>query len=251
MRGFRSRPRRVQNETIREATAALRSAKRVFALTGAGMGVASGLKTFRGDGGYWREKPVELLASRAGFEGDPSFVWAWYNERFAAYAAAEPNAGHTALMELERRVHAFFLATQNVDGLQRRAGSRALVELHGDLQSIRCTGCAYRETLAAPFDVARIAHGCGGKLRPNVVWFGESLPPEAWERAASESAAADVVIVAGTSLLVHPAASLARVGDARVTVIEINPDASGGRNVLALRDGVEVALPRIVAELAR
>ena len=239
----------MQSETVREAVAALRRAERVFVLTGAGMGVASGLKTFRGDGGYWREKPVELLASRAGFESDPLFVWAWYNERFAAYAAAEPNAGHTALVELERRVPAFFLATQNVDGLQRRAGSRALVELHGDLQSVRCTGCAYREALAAPFDVARIAHACGGKLRPNVVWFGEALPPAAWERAESESAAADVVLVAGTSLLVHPAASLARVGERGVTVIEINPDASGGRNVLALRAGVEVALPQIVAEL--
>lgn len=241
----------MENEAVRDATAALRRAQRVFALTGAGMGVASGLKTFRGDGGYWREKPVELLASRAGFESDPPFVWAWYNERFAAYAAAEPNAGHTALAELERRVPAFFLATQNVDGLQRRAGSRALTELHRDLQSVRCTGCEYRETLAVPFDVARIPHACGGKLRPNVVWFGESLPPAAWERAERESAAADVVLVAGTSLLVAPAASLARVGDERVTVIEINPDASGGRNVIAVRGGVEDALPRIVAELAR
>ena len=145
----------MQNDGVREAAAALARARRVFVLTGAGMGVASGLKTFRGDGGYWRDKPVELLASRAGFESDPHFVWAWYNERFAAYAGAEPNAGHAALVELEQCVPAFFLATQNVDGLHRRAGSRALVELHGDLQSLRCTGCAYRERLDAPFDVAR------------------------------------------------------------------------------------------------
>ena len=211
------------------------------------MGVASGLKTFRSDGGYWREKPVAALASRAGFEADPLFVWAWYNERFAAYAAAEPNAGHRALAALEERVPQFFLATQNVDGLQTRAGSQAVVELHGDLQSVRCTGCAYRETLAAPFDVARLAHGCGGKLRPNVVWFGEALSPEAWSRAEQASAQADVVIVAGTSLAVQPAASLARVGDGSVTVIEINPDATGGPNVLALRTGTEVALPELIA----
>jgi len=218
----------------------------VFVLTGAGIGVASGLRTFRGDGGYWREHPVETLASRAGFERDPELVWTWYNERFAAYAAAEPNAGHRALAELERIVPHAFVATQNVDGLQKRAGSRALVELHGDLQTVRCTGCVYREPLDQPFDLKRIAHACGGKLRPNIVWFGEALPAEAWERAARESAAADLIIVAGTSLLVQPAASLARVGDSRVTVIEINPDAAGGPNVIALATGSEIALPALL-----
>jgi NAD-dependent deacetylase len=236
---------------LREAADTLQRAERVFVLTGAGMGVASGLKTFRGDGGYWREKPVEALASRAGFESDPVFVWTWYNERFATYAAAEPNAGHRALVELEKHATSFFLATQNVDGLQSRAGSRALVTLHGDLQSVRCTGCSYRALLNGPFDVARIAHECGGKLRPNVVWFGESLPPGAWEAAERASSEADVVIVAGTSLLVYPAASLARVGDDRVTVIEINPDAAGGPNVIALRAGVEAALPSLLEGMVR
>jgi NAD-dependent deacetylase len=233
--------------SFEQAAEVLRRAQRVFVLTGAGMGVASGLKTFRSDGGYWREKPVAALASRAGFENDPVFCWTWYNERIASYAAAEPNAGHRALAVLERRMPQFFLATQNVDGLQARAGSRALVELHGDLQSARCTGCAYRERLDAPLDPARIAHDCGGKLRPNVVWFGESLPPDAWDLAERASAAADVIIVAGTSLAVYPAASLARVGDGGATVIEVNPDAGGGPNVLALRTGTEIALPALVA----
>jgi NAD-dependent deacetylase len=232
---------------IGRAAALLRAAQRVFVLTGAGMGVGSGLKTFRGDGGYWREKSFAELASRAGFEHDPVLVWTWYNERFAAYAAAEPNAGHRALAELERVVPHVFHATQNVDGLQKRAGSRALVELHGDLQTVRCTGCAYREVLDAPFDLARIAHACGGKLRPNVVWFGESLPEGAWESAAGESQSADLIIIAGTSLVVYPAASLGRVGDESVAVIEINPDATGGPNVLALRAGTETALPAILA----
>jgi NAD-dependent deacetylase len=231
------------------AAAALRRAERVFVLSGAGMGVASGLKTFRSDGGYWREKRVEALASRAGFETDPTFCWTWYNERIAAYAAAEPNAGHRALVDIENRAPQFFLATQNVDGLQARAGSRAIVELHGDLQHASCTGCAYREALDGPFDTERIAHSCGGKLRPNVVWFGESLPPDAWNDAARTSAAADVVIVAGTSLAVMPAASLARVGERGVTVIEVNPDADGGPNVIALRVGTEVALPALAAAL--
>lgn len=232
--------------SLAEAAAWVRAAQRIFVLTGAGIGVASGLKTFRGDGGYWREKAVETLASRAGFESDPELVWTWYNERFAAYAAAEPNAGHRALVELEDAVPHVFVATQNVDGLQRRAGSRALVELHGDLQTVRCTGCAYREPLTAPFDLARIRHACGGKLRPNIVWFGEGLPVDAWERAARESVAADLIIVGGTSLLVQPAASLARVGDSRVRVIEINPEAAGGPNVIALESGTEIALPALL-----
>jgi NAD-dependent deacetylase len=240
----------LDEEAVREAARLFGAARRVFILTGAGIGVASGLRTFRGDGGYWRERPVEVLASRAGFESDPAFVWAWYNERFAAYAAAEPNAGHRALAELERRVPHAFLATQNVDGLHKRAGSRAPAELHGDLQTVRCTGCAHREPLLAPFDVARIAHACGGKLRPNVVWFGEALPADVWERAAQASAAADVVLVGGTSLVVQPAASLARVGDERVTVIEVNPDATGGPNVLALRAGTEIALPALIDAIA-
>lgn len=240
----------LDDEAVFEAARIVRAARRVFVLTGAGIGVASGLRTFRGDGGYWRERPVEVLASRAGFERDPAFVWAWYNERFAAYAAAEPNAGHRALVDLERYVPHVFLATQNVDGLHKRAGSRAPAELHGDLQTVRCTGCAYREPLLAPFDIARIVHTCGGKLRPNVVWFGEALPADVWERAARESAAADVVIVGGTSLLVHPAASLARVGDEHVTVIEVNPDATGGPNVLALHAGTEIALPAVLDAIA-
>ena len=236
------------HDDIRAATNALRAAKRVFVLAGAGMGVASGLKTFRSDGGYWREMPVTQLATREGFERDPAFVWTWYNERFAAQTFAEPNAGHRALADLEALVPHLFIATQNVDGLQTRAGSRNLATLHGDLQSVACTGCAFREPLTAPFPLDHIAHACGGKLRPNVVWFGEALPEAEWERAAAASAAADVTIVAGTSLAVQPAATLARAGDRRITTIEINPDA-GSPNAIALRSGAEVALPLIVDAL--
>jgi NAD-dependent deacetylase len=237
------------DQHIRDAAGTLRTARRVFVLAGAGMGVASGLKTFRSDGGYWREMPVTQLATPEGFERDPAFVWTWYNERFTAQTVAEPNAGHRALAELEELLPHLFIATQNVDGLQTRAGSSNLVTLHGDLQSIKCTGCSYREPLTEPFPLDRIAHDCGGKLRPNVVWFGEALPAGAWERAAAESAAADVTIVAGTSLAVQPAATLARAGDPRVTAIEVNPDASGASSAIVLREGAEVALPLIVAAL--
>ena len=239
----------MHDEVFDDAVTALRHAKRVFVLTGAGMGVASGLKTFRSDGGYWRERPVAQLATRAGFESDPAFCWTWYNERVASYLAAEPNAGHSALVDLERIVPQFFLATQNVDGLQTRAGTKSLVELHGDLRTASCTGCAHRERLDAPLDLARIAHSCGGKLRPNVVWFGESLPAGAWEDAARASEAADVVIVGGTSLAVYPAASLGRAGERGVAVIEVNPDAIGGPGVLGLRTGTEIALPALVAAM--
>src|SRR5579872_345746 len=137
------------------AAARLASAARVFVLTGAGLGVASGLPTFRGIGGYWNDRRVEELASPGGFARDPQATWRWYNERIAAYAGAEPNAGHRALVELTALVPQLTLATQNVDGLHARAGSRNVIELHGDLRTLTCTGCTIAEPLEVPFDLAR------------------------------------------------------------------------------------------------
>src|SRR3954471_21775735 len=119
----------------------LARAQRVFVLTGAGLGVASGLGTFRGPDGYWRNHSFEELASLEGFLRNPELVWSWYNERIAAYLAAEPNAGHRALAELEVRVPHFTLATQNVDGLHARAGSKNILELHGSIFQLKCTRC--------------------------------------------------------------------------------------------------------------
>src|SRR5579863_10373746 len=164
--------------------AALRSASSVLALTGSGISAESGLPTFRGVGGLWRTHRVEELASPEGFARDPELVWTWYNERKAAHERAEPNAGHVALAGLERCVADFTLATQNVDSLHLRAGSRNVLELHGNLREARCAGCGARRAFESTgLPLAEIVHTCGGRFRPDIVWFGEPLPPDVWRAA--------------------------------------------------------------------
>jgi len=230
---------------------ALRGARSTFVLTGAGMSAESGLPTFRGAGGYWRQRRFEDLASPQGFARDPQLVWQWYNERLAAYAGAQPNEGHVALAQLERRLNDFTLATQNVDSLHQRAGSRNVLELHGDLRRARCSGCGEIRELAGGFPLEAIEHDCGGRFRPNVVWFGEALPAGTWEGASDAASRADVILVVGTSAQVYPAASLAAPMNGRAFVAEINPDATGlSQNCdLTLRETAAKALPAIVATL--
>jgi NAD-dependent protein deacetylase/lipoamidase len=239
--------------TIAERLAA---ARRVFVLTGAGLGVASGLGTFRGPDGYWRNRSFEQLASLEGFRSNPALVWSWYNERIAAYLAASPNAGHLALAELQELVPQVVIATQNVDGLHVRAGSCNVLEVHGSIFDVKCTGrCVSRgtpfERLKRPFDLARLQHdGCDGMRRPGVVWFGESLPQGTLLEAQRESRQADVILVAGTSAQVEPAASLARKYRSETMVVEINPEpALPHRTNLILAEGTETGLPAIVLAL--
>jgi NAD-dependent deacetylase len=245
-----------RREILATIAGRLAAAQRVFVLTGAGLGVASGLGTFRGPDGYWRNHSFEQLASLDGFRADPALVWTWYNERIAAYLAASPNAGHMALEELQGLVPQLVIATQNVDGLHARAGSRNILEIHGSIFDVKCTGnCVSRETpferLDGPFDLAHLQHdGCGGMRRPGVVWFGEHLPQDALREAQKQSRQADVILVAGTSAQVEPAASLARKYRAQTTVVEINPEpALHLQTNLILEEETETGLPAIVAAL--
>lgn len=235
---------------MNELVAALSRARSVFVLTGAGMSAESGLPTFRGAGGYWGRHRVEDLASPQGFARDPLMVWRWYNERIRAYGGAQPNAGHYALVELETLVPRVVVATQNVDSLHARAGSSDVLELHGHLREARCNRCGATVPIPNGLDAQRIEHDCGGRFRPQVVWFGEMLPQDVWERAASEASGADVMLVVGTSAQVYPAAGLA-VLNPGAFVGEINPDATGlsGRCNCSIRSGAAVALPQIVAAL--
>lgn len=227
---------------------ALHRARSVFVLTGAGMSAESGLPTFRGVDGYWGKHRVEDLASPQGFDRDPRTVWRWYNERILAYRGAQPNAGHVALAQLESLVPELTIATQNVDSLHARAGSTNVLELHGHLREARCTGCAATVPLDDGLDEARIDHECGGRFRPQVVWFGEMLPAGVWERAAQAAARADLILVVGTSAQVYPAAALALQNDAAF-VAEINPDATAlsDRCDAVIREGAASALPRLVS----
>jgi NAD-dependent deacetylase len=211
-------------ETLRMLRDRLAGARAIVVLTGSGISSESGLPTFRGAGGLWRTHRVETLASLEGFGNDPRLVWTWYNERRAAHQAAQPSAAHLALAALEARSADFTLATQNVDSLHRRAGSQNVLELHGSLREARCTGCEARRVLEEPLPLDDIAHACGGRWRPDIVWFGESLPAAVWQRATEAAARADLMLVVGTSGLVNPAASLATRFARDAYVVEINPE---------------------------
>ncbi len=167
---------------------ALEEAESVAVLTGAGISAESGVPTFRGGGGLWRNFSPEQLATPEAFARDPRLVWEWYDWRRGRVAAAQPNAGHRALAELERRAagqgaRSFTLITQNVDGLHDRAGSRRIAKLHGDLWQTRCLGCgAEARNEQVPLAELPPPCRCGGLLRPAVVWFGETLPAAVGKR---------------------------------------------------------------------
>jgi NAD-dependent deacetylase len=199
----------------------LKPSSKVAVLTGAGVSAESGIPTFRSNGGYWRQHRFEDLATPEGFARDPKFVWTWYEERRRAIAAARPNAGHEALVEMEKRVAVFTLITQNVDGLHDLAGSKNVIKLHGDIWTVRCLKCGKERVDRSELNDLPPHCACGGMLRPGVVWFGEMLPEGAMERATAAVRAADLLIVAGTSAQVYPAAGLIPMAK---TVIEINPE---------------------------
>ncbi len=209
---------------IERAREWLGAARSVAALTGAGISAESGIPTFRGPGGLWREYRPEELATPEAFARDPRLVWEWYDWRRGIVARAEPNAGHRALVALEQGKNDFALITQNVDGLHDRAGSCRIIKLHGDIWQLRCVACG-REVHdeRVPLEPLPPRCECGGLLRPGVVWFGESLPAEAMSFAYAAAQRAEVFLVVGTSSVVYPAAALPQVALERgARLIEVN-----------------------------
>ncbi len=202
----------------------LAKAERVAVLTGAGVSAESGVPTFRGADGLWRQYRAEDLATPDSFRRDPKLVWEWYDWRRQLIAKCRPNPAHLAIAFLERRSPEFLLITQNVDGLHRLAGSIRMVELHGNLWRVRCSEEGKTtENLAVPLPAIPPRCECGGVLRPDVVWFGEALPPEALQEAFDFAESCDVFLVVGTSGVVHPAASLPAVARRRgAYVVEVN-----------------------------
>ena len=231
---------------------ALATARHVVVLTGAGVSAESGVPTFRdAQAGLWeRYDPLEL-ATPSAFARHPKLVWDWYAMRREAVRAAVPNPGHHAIVAIERRVPRFLLATQNVDGLHARAGSRSLVELHGNLARVRCSR---EDRIVERWDEPDADEpprcpSCGAFLRPDVVWFEEMLPERALARAEDESRRCDLMIVAGTSAEVYPAAALPSLAKAAgAIVVEVNPHDTPlsplADHVLRERSGV--ALPALV-----
>lgn len=188
----------------------LHDADRVVVLTGAGVSQESGVPTFRGPEGLWRQYRPEDLATPAAFRKDPRLVWEWYDWRRALIATKQPNPAHYALVTLENRIPDFLLITQNVDGLHRLAGSQRLLEIHGNLWQVRCLACGrVTEDRRVPIPILPHCAACGGLLRPHVVWFGEPLDEAILSRAYAALQQVQLMLVVGTSAVVQPAASFA------------------------------------------
>lgn len=210
----------------------LRTASHVVALTGAGISAESGIPTFRDPDGLWEKFEPQELANIEAFLDNPELVQGWYRHRRQVVTEAEPNAAHRALADLEALVPSVTVITQNVDDLHNRAGSRSVWELHGNITRNYCIDC---EQEASPERVDdAIEQGepatctaCGGLIRPDVVWFGEMLPPNVLQKASQAADSADVFLSIGTSAVVHPAARLPlQARDAGAFVAEINPEST-------------------------
>ncbi|HEY4612072.1 MAG TPA: NAD-dependent deacylase [Bacteroidota bacterium] len=234
--------------------AALHRAESVCVLTGAGVSAESGVPTFRGDDGLWKKFKPEELANFDAFIGNPALVWEWYSYRKQVMKNVQPNPAHRALVEIEQMVREFTLVTQNVDNLHTRAGSKNVLELHGNIERSYCIECksfAENIELAADRSAPRCKQ-CGGLVRPDVVWFGETLPWEVFQRASKAAERCDLFLCIGTSAVVFPAASLPLVARQHgAYLVEINQeytDLSHRTHETLLGKAGEI-LPALVHEL--
>jgi NAD-dependent deacetylase len=239
---------------VESTTDALRRSLRtgqIVAFTGAGISAESHVPTFRGTDGLWRNYSPEKLCTAEAFSSHPRLVWEWYDWLRGLIHAAQPNRGHLALTELQRKSPGrFTLVTQNMDGLHDRAGSEDVIKLHGDIWLLRCTKCG-RENRneEVPVNPLPPLCPCGGILRPAIVWFGEMLPIDQWERAMGAAQNADVLIAIGTSALVYPAAGLvqvARQSGARVAIVNPDPTPADDLAEWILRGPAGEILPRLL-----
>jgi NAD-dependent deacetylase len=228
----------------------LAEATNVAVLTGAGISAESGVPTFRGAEGLWREYKPEELATPEAFARNPKLVWEWYDWRRGLIAQAVPNAAHKALVQLEIRKPGFTLITQNVDGLHDMAGSGKILKLHGDIWRMRCTECgANFPNRRVPLPKIPPHCACGGMARPGVVWFGEPMPEGMMKEAEHAAASAQVFLVIGTSAVVYPAAGLipyAKQSGARV--VEINTETTAATAIVdcALHGPASEILPALL-----
>ena len=223
--------------------------RKIIFVTGAGISQESGIPTFRGKDGLWRNHDAMKLATIDAFYDNPKLVWEWYNERRMNIFQAQPNLGHRAIAELEKYADVVVL-TQNIDGLHQKAGSSKVLELHGSIVKIKCSVCDYKEEILTEISNLPPLCKCGNILRPDVVWFGELLPQDVWQNAMNFASKCDLMIIAGTSLVVSPANTLpiyAKQNNA--TLIEINPeDTLMSREMnLVIRNTSAESLPELVS----
>ncbi len=238
---------------IDELKKIITNSNRVTVLTGAGISAESGVPTFRGAGGIWQNYQVTDVATPQAFARDPELVWEFYNWRRKLVSKVTFNPGHKALVELENHVNDFTLITQNVDGLHREAGSRRLLEIHGNLWEVRCTRCGLL-TMNKSKDMGQLPKctECGGLLRPNVVWFGESLDPDILNKSVEAAKNCELMLIIGTSGVVQPAASLAfqaKAAGAVVAEINIERTPQSGQMDFVLTGKSGEILPMLVGDI--
>jgi len=239
---------------ITKAAEIIRHGESVFVLTGAGVSAESGIPTFRGRDGLWKNYSATDLATPEAFQRNPALVWEWYHWRQSFISRAQPNAAHQAIVELERRSKKFLLLTQNVDNLHRRAGSQNVLELHGNIFRTRCTRCgniAEHQTFSENDRLPLCK--CGGVLRPDVVWFGEGIPQDIWHASIEFVTTADVALICGTSAVVWPAAAIPEIaqrGGAKTIEVNLEPTSVTNLVDLSLLGEAGVILPRIVETLS-
>jgi len=229
---------------------------RVACLTGAGISAESGIATFRGMNGMWENHSIEEVATPQGFRKNPLLVWQFYEARRRQALACEPNKGHVGLMKLQRAIGEgnFCLTTQNVDGLHQKAGTKGVLELHGSLWRVRCTKCHDEREEPGLFEELPPKCACGGMLRPAIVWFGETLPEAIFEKAFQKASECDLYLVVGTSGVVEPAASLARVAENNgAKVWEVNPDETALTRICerSWRSGAGAVMDEVAGEILK
>ncbi len=224
---------------------------KIAVLTGAGISAESGIPTFRGKDGLWNKYDPMDLATPEAFQRNPKLVWQWYDWRRKLIADAKPNKAHFILADLERKYKDLWIITQNIDGLHQRAGSLKVIELHGNIWTVKCLECGvrYREEKTPLKEIPPRCRNCGGLVRPAVVWFGEPLPKEALEKSYSCTVSAEVFIVVGTSAQVYPAAELPFVAKSRgAKIIEINPEETPitPYTDISIRDRASVGMEKLI-----
>lgn len=232
---------------------ALRKARSVVVLTGAGVSAESGVPTFRGQDGLWRNYNPQELATPVAFQRDPALVWEWYNWRRGIIAPLKPNPAHHAIAVLEERSPDFVLLTQNIDGLHTVGGSRSVLEIHGNIWKVRCVSeGTVTENREVPLKEIPPYCSCEAMLRPHVVWFGESLDPGILSESFQAIEKCDFLLVVGTSAIVQPSASfpiMARQRGATVLEVNMEPTPISSTVSASLFGKAGELLPRVIEAL--